>query len=283
MAERWIDERRRAGELTTATAKNYRSTLYGFADLAPADPARISRKTVLRWLDTRRHLAPTTRRVQSTTVRSFCAWLLKHGVLTKDPWDEIKPMKRVRVAHRALNAEQAHAVVAACVTARERCVVMLGLHTGLRRAELAALEVADVSLSARTVTVHQGKGGHSRIVPLPVEAAVAVAAYLAEVGAANGPLLRSSRVRGQGLKPDTVWKEFDRVARRAGVKVAAYDGVSTHAMRHTAASDVYLHSHDVMAVSEMLGHVSLDTTRIYVRSLDVEHLRDAVEGRRYAA
>ena len=53
--------------------------------------------------------------------------------------------------------------------------------------------------------------------------------------------------------------------RAAGVKLAPYDGVSLHALRHTAASDVLDASRDLRAVQALLGHEHLSTTEVYRR------------------
>ena len=52
-------------------------------------------------------------------------------------------------------------------------------------------------------------------------------------------------------------------------------------MRHTAATAWYEDTSDVLAVRDLLGHESLATTQRYVRGMNVERLRPAVEGRRY--
>jgi site-specific recombinase XerD len=68
---------------------------------------------------------------------------------------------------------------------------------------------------------------------------------------------------------------------RAGVKRHAYDGVSGHALRHTAASDVLDECKDLRAVQQMLGHAQLSTTAIYLRRVSAESLRTAMGGRTY--
>jgi site-specific recombinase XerD len=160
-------------------------------------------------------------------------------------------------------------------------VLVLALHTGLRRAELADLEVGDVDLTARTVFVRHGKGGHARMVPLSIEAGRAVAAYLASEGLCHGPFVRSLREPQEGITPEWLGQLFSDLAYRSGVKVRSRDGVSQHATRHTFATDVYEQTDDVLAVRDLLGHESLATTQIYVRGMNVERLRPAVEGRTY--
>jgi site-specific recombinase XerD len=72
-----------------------------------------------------------------------------------------------------------------------------------------------------------------------------------------------------------------RILRDAGVKHAPYDGVSGHALRHTAASDVLDGGASLPCVQEMLGHVALSSTSIYLRRATVTQMRQAMEGRSY--
>jgi len=277
----YLRDRQTVGAISPPTAAHMRGVLYAFAEHCPQDPARIRRRDVLRWLNTTGHLSAGTRRLYQSRVHGFTDWLLRRGVIRKDPFLDIPPPKVPRSVHRAFEPHQVQALVAACVTPRDRVVVILGLHAGLRRAELAALEVGDISLTARTVLVVAGKGGHSRLLPLSAEAAGVVARYLADAGLSTGPLLRSKSQPQQGIGPSTVSRIFDELARRAGVKVRAWDTVACHSLRHTAATGWYQSTGDVLAVRDLLGHVNLGTTARYVVGMDVERLRVAVEGGRY--
>jgi site-specific recombinase XerC len=68
---------------------------------------------------------------------------------------------------------------------------------------------------------------------------------------------------------------------RSGVKVAAWDGMSGHALRHTCATEVLDSCHDLRAVQELLGHDSLQSTQVYLGRFGAERLRAAMEGRTY--
>jgi len=277
----YLRDRKTIGAISTPTAAHMRGVLYAFAEHCPQDPGRIRRRDILRWLNTTGHLSAGTRRLYQARVNGFTDWLLRRGVIRKDPFLDVPVPKVPRSVHRAFEPHQVAALVAACVTPRDRVVVILGLHAGLRRAELAALEVGDISLTARTVLVVAGKGGHSRLLPLSAEAATVVARYLAEAGLSTGPLLRSESQPQRGIGPSTVSRVFDELAYRAGVKVRAGDTVACHSLRHTAATGWYQSTGDVLAVRDLLGHVNLGTTARYVVGMDVERLRVAVDGRRY--
>ena len=277
----YLQDKLTTGVISRQTSLAERWMLVKFSELCPEDPSRITRRYIIRWLKTTSHLAPGTRRLYQGRVKSFTDWLLRRGVLRKDPFLDVPMPKVPRAVHRAFEPEQARALIAACIEPRDLVVVVLGLHTGLRRAELAALQVGDVNLSARTVFVVDGKGGHQRMLPLSTEAAAVVARYVAEQGLRTGPLLRSLSQPHRGIRPGTVSRIFDELARRAGVKVAAWDTVGCHSLRHTAATSWYQTTADVLAVRDLLGHVNLGTTARYVKGMNVEALRAAVEGRTY--
>lgn len=274
-------EKRTTGTISRTTEAQHRRVLYGFTDLCPREPGKITKRDVVRWMGTITHVSATTRRVYYSTVKGFTAWLQREGVLRRDPFAGMKTPRAPEPIHRALDADQVAALIAACETSREHMLLLLALHTGLRRAELAGLEVGDVSLAARTVRVRRGKGGESRLVPLSEEAARVVGRYIGTEGLSAGPLLRSEVSPERGISPQTVWRIFNVVARRSGVKVRSGDGIATHATRHTMATNTHRATGDVLAVQALLGHKQLSTTQVYLADLDVERLRVAVEGRRY--
>lgn len=280
---RWVRERQTARNITPLTASE-RSTLLVFTEACGStDPAKVTKRDVLRWMGGQETSGASTRNLYFRVVRRFLGWLVEEGHLARNPMRAMKPPARTRTAHRSLGLEQVRALLQACEDDRERLIVMVGVHAGLRRAELAALQMGDVSLSARTVHVRHGKGGHSRVVPLSAEACKLVGRFLAENGLSSGPLLRSEQSPQRGISPGTVGRIMEQLATRAGVKVGPYDGVGTHSLRHTMASDVYAATRDVLVVRDLLGHVNLATTERYVSGLNLEAMREAVEGRTYLA
>jgi integrase len=76
---------------------------------------------------------------------------------------------------------------------------------------------------------------------------------------------------------------LSRLVRRwleaAGLKGLPYDGVSAHALRHTAASNLYDDTHDVKAVQEFLGHKNVATTDRYLRGGHGQVIRDGLNRR----
>lgn len=279
-AAKYLTERQATGALTRGSARQTRAILLGFAGHAPQQAARIRKRDVVRWLRTISHLSAATRHRYWGVVHGFTSWLMKRGVLAKDPFDGLARPKVPKSVHRCLSPDQVRRLLGACSTQRDLVVVILGLHTGLRRAELAALELGDVDLADRSVFVRNGKGGRDRPVPLSREAAQVLGAYVASAGLRSGPLLRSLEDPNAGISAQTVGAIMSTLAYRAGVKVRAWDGVGTHSMRHTLATEVFAETGDLLVVRDLLGHANVATTQLYV-GRTLHRVRPAVDHRTY--
>jgi integrase/recombinase XerD len=132
----------------------------------------------------------------------------------------------------------------------------------------------------RTLLV-KGKGAHERVLPVPAPAAAAIGDYRDSVGWRAGPLVCDLHSGRRSISAPAVARIIGDLMRRTGVKVAAGDGVTAHALRHTAASDVLDRCGNVRTVQRMLGHASLATTQIYLRRASLGQLREAMDGRDY--
>lgn len=225
-------------------------------------------------------IAASTARTRLATLRVFFHWCIREGLSDTDPTAPIRSPRMPRRLPRALSHDSVRALLQVAPDVRARLVVMLMVQLGLRRGEVARLQIGDIDFRARTVHV-VGKGGHERLLPIVGSAWDALDAYLLEHPATSGPLVRAYR-RPTGLQPEWFSREMTRWMRTAGIKRTAYDGVSSHALRHTAATDVLARVKDPRIVQTMLGHASLAATHLYTQlALDVEMLRTAMDDRHY--
>lgn len=220
------------------------------------------------------HLAPASRAAYLSAVRGFSAWMVDEGIIATDPCEGVPTPKRPRAVPRAIGRDGILAALD-CADDRERAVLALGVGMGLRRAEIAGARWSDLDERAMTLLV-KGKGGHERMLPVPPWVLVALNKVR---GHAQGPLIPNYVRPGEHLAPITVGHITRSVLERAGVKHAAFDGVSTHALRHTAASDLLDASPDLRLVMQLLGHQQLATTSIYLRRASLGSLRDAMAER----
>lgn len=276
----YVTSRTKQGIITRKTAALEDYVLRGLCQVAGnRAPRQLGRKDIQRWLEKNQHLAASTREAQWGTIRRFLDWLVEEKHLARNPMRKMAGPKATKRAKRALGGQDAANILSACPDQRARLMVVLGLQVGLRRGEIAGLRTENVDFQRQAVTV-TGKGAHERVVPIPEEAMGELKAYLAQEPATSGPLIRSYKT-GRGISPARVGQVVTQACIDAGIKHRPYDGVSTHALRHTAATDVFVESRDLRAVQAMLGHSSLHTTDRYVAGLDLTALREAMAGRRY--
>lgn len=277
----YVRERHAKGEINDRSAEVLRSRLWDFATEADAQPGRVNRRHVDRWM-ARPGLAPAYRRARLSALRGFCQWCVLNGHMRRDPTLGVRAPKLPQYLPRALPVPDVAQVVAAAPDARARVVLLLMAQEGLRRAEVAAVQLGDVDLCNLTLQV-RGKGGQGQVtaaVPLSVETARAIEDYLGEVGRVAGPLIRSKVHPDRGITPHTVGDLVTRWMADAGVKQAPRDGRSGHALRHSCANHMMDLGATTEQVQQALRHRSIRSTEVYTRGR-VEPLREVMAGRSY--
>ena len=170
--------------------------------------------------------------------------------------DRSQQDKLVSAAEKALNAAQTD--FARQVAQRDLSIIQLLLATGLRISELCALTREDIALSPKKgkVIVRMGKGERRREVPLNASAREALNNWLAVRGE-DGTLLFSGK-RGDGISISGVHRRLAELGRIAKVEV------HPHTLRHSFSKNLIDAGVSLEKVASLLGHSSLNTTRIYI-------------------
>jgi integrase/recombinase XerC len=139
--------------------------------------------------------------------------------------------------------------------------------SGLRLAEIHGLDVTDLDVGRNQLKV-LGKGRKERIVPLTGAALRSLNRYLPrrdEVLQRSGSSEKGAlllNLRGKRLSQRSIQK----IVRGLLDDAAAGEGLSVHSLRHSFATHLLDAGADLMAVKELLGHVSLSTTQIYMHT-----------------
>jgi integrase/recombinase XerC len=154
--------------------------------------------------------------------------------------------------------------VEAWPNARDRAIALLPLYAGTRIAEIRTLDVSDVRLSARKGQIHLvGKGEKSRTVPVHPKLRAALAGWLDKrpdkPGADSAALFTSNR--GTRMTTDAIADAITAITTAAGLD----DRVTSHILRHTFGTELTRGGVDIVTVAELMGHASLETTRLYTR------------------
>jgi integrase/recombinase XerC len=281
-------------DLSAATRRNYASDLRHFAawcehswaegqdELRPFTPTAMSTPTITSYrsyLQAVLGVRPATINRHLVSLKRYCGWAVDAGLIARDPARVVKLIPRTPQAPRQLTDQEEEALIAAVTqsgTLRDRTLLVLALHTGLRAEELCRLKPEHVHLGRRSghVAVY-GKRNKYREVPLNSTARDALTTYLKTLPQGTSYLFPS---RKQGRLGEVIGPIGGRALTYIITKYAEQARVqdlSPHDLRHRfgyrMAQTVPLHR-----LAQLMGHDSLDTTLRYVRGTQ-QDLPQAVE------
>ena len=173
-------------------------------------------------------------------------------------------------AGRSFSPGELQALLRACTQdsgpagVRDAAILAILYSAGLRRDELATLEVTDWVPEEVMLRVRHGKGNKQRQVYLSEGAIAALEDWLVVRGARPGrlflPINRGRRIYGDKLSASAV---RDIVVKRA--KEAQVADLSPHDFRRTVAGDLLDNDIDLVTVQKLLGHANVQTTAQYDR------------------
>jgi len=210
---------------------------------------------------------------QLSAIRTFFDYLVREGVLTANPARGVQAPKATRPLPDVLGVDElAQLMVVQSddpLEHRDLAIMELFYSSGLRLAELAALDLTDVDLGSSRVRV-MGKGRRARETPLGGFAVKAIRQWLTHREALLPPTARTESALfvgrgGKRLSHRAIQQRIARWARARG------QTVHPHMLRHAFASHLLESSGDLRAVQELLGHADISTTQIYTH-LDYQHL-----------
>ncbi|HZM34348.1 MAG TPA: tyrosine recombinase XerC [Burkholderiales bacterium] len=279
LVREYIEALEHQRRLAAATLENYRHALALLLSLArEKDFSAIEAADVRRFLSMlhARGFAPRTLALTLSAWRGCFAWLARHRGWRTNPALGVRAPKASRTLPKAMSVEAAQKLLedaggdASPLAVQDRAMFELLYSSGLRLAELVALDVDDGRLDLRQgeVTV-TGKGSKSRTVPVGAKARQALKVWIStrQQVATEGEKALFVGARGRRISPSVVGARLGAWARRRGLG----QRVHPHMLRHSFASHVLQSSQDLRAVQEMLGHASISTTQIYTH-LDFQAL-----------
>lgn len=267
-------------ERTLVTTKGYLELFIEWADARglgrPAEVTRPILEAYQRFLfyyrkPSGKPLTFSSQRVRLQKVILFFRYLARQNVIPANPASDLEmPRIERRLPRAVLTEREAERVLAlpdlgAPLGLRDRAMMEALYSTGVRRAELAALQLFDIDPDRGTVTVRLGKGKKDRVVPIGERALYWLGRYLDEVRPLyvvppdEGVIFLGED--GEKLEPVRLTLLMTRYidAAKLGKRGAC------HIFRHTMATLMLEGGADVRYIQEILGHAELSTTQIYTR------------------
>lgn len=277
-----LSDQRRLSEHTVAAYRRdlmdlqtFLTEYLGTPDWEWEEVDRLSLRSFLGWC-LRRGLSRRTIGRKLSAVRGFFRFLHLEDRMPSNPARAIRAPKRekrlpghmtVQETQALFRLAEARAAENTLAGTRDLVIMEILYGSGVRLSELYGLDLADLDLHLEQMKV-RGKGRKERIVPLTGRAVAAIRRYEARRreavsgDAAEGAHALLLNPRGGRLSR----RSIQRVVRGLLEKTASAEGLSVHSLRHSFATHLLDAGADLMAVKELLGHVSLSTTQIYTHT-----------------
>ena len=249
-------------EYSVGTAENYLRAVRAFARWSGG---MVDRRLVLTWK------AQLTAQYAPATVNAMLAGLNRFFDFAGRPECRVKVLRlqrrSFREAERELDRGEYRALVRTARTlGRERLALVMETicATGIRVGEVPFITV-EAACRGRTDVALKGK---VRTIFLPDRLCRRLLQYARKQKITSGEIFLTGG--GKRLSRTQIWAEMKRLCRAAGV---AAGKVFPHNLRHLFARTFYRACQDVVKLADILGHSSIETTRIYLLTTGAEHLR----------
>jgi hypothetical protein len=148
---------------------------------------------------------------------------------------------------------------------RDHAMLAMLFGCGLRRSELAGLQVDDVQMRQGHWAIVDmiGKGGHIRTVPIPAWVKASLDEWAAQAGITQGRMFRAvgktGKVWGKGVSQNVVWYVVKTCCEKAGLQ-----HIAPHDLRRTCAKLCHSNGGELEQIQFLLGHASVQTTERYL-------------------
>ena len=276
----FIDYLRDVRQLSPHTLSNYQRDLASLQDWAAghnrSSAEQLNESDIRAWVSQmhRRGLAGSSIQRSLSAARSFFNYLGRENGYPRNPAAAVQAPRKPRKLPRTLDVDQVNRYLAfeddSPTARRDRAIAELFYSSGLRLAELSAVDLDDIDRDSRLLTV-TGKGNKTRTVPIGGAALDAIDAWLAvrpeTASDADSATALFTSNRGQRISVRNIQARLKLQGRKSGM----HQDVHPHMLRHSFASHMLESSGDLRAVQELLGHANISTTQIYTH-LDFQHL-----------
>lgn len=165
---------------------------------------------------------------------------------------------------KELSREEFRRLVSAAEGSRISAVIQTICGTGIRVSELKYITVEAVQRGKATVNCKN----KTRVIFIPLQIKKMLKAYIKKTGISAGSVFVTRS--GKPLDRSNIWKEMKALCRRARV---SENKVFPHNLRHLFARTFYKIEKDIVRLADLLGHSSINTTRIYTTECGADHIR----------
>ena len=231
----YVAAKRMCGQLGANNARLAQRNLHLFCRFAPADPRLVQQHHIVQFV-TRPDVLSSSRRRDMANLRGLFDYLVFRAVVPSNPTIGVEPPRIQAVVPTAQLRDElaiiADALDRNALDSRASLVISLMFGEGLRRCEIARLQLEDVDSDAGVIRI-RGKDGYrkiARVLALSDRTARALEAYGATIGRQRGPLIYNYNSPERGVSVAHVGIIARRALESLGIKRSGGDGVTPHSL-----------------------------------------------------
>jgi len=213
-------------------------------------------------------------------IRCYCEYLKNEWYLQENPIDKISKRKEPKTLPKTLSREQIKELLDSLTTTfdmntfiwiRNKTMVYTYLYTGMRLSELTNLKLENLKIHEGFIKVVKWKGDKERLIPLTKEAIKYLYNYL--------KVRKRIFIDSEHIFPTAYWnslqkKDMQTVINKIRSHITFH--FTWHQLRHTYATELVRNNFDIYNISQILGHSTIDTTKIYL-SVDTDKLKKQLD------
>lgn len=251
-------ERLKEDEKSNATLGKYLRDVHAFAEyLGPRD---LTKQAVM---DYKKHIAelyaPASVNSMLVSVNSFVEFLDRRDCRVK----LLKIQRQIFVnENKELTAAEYRRLLKAAKGTRLALVIQTICETGIRVSELRFITSEAVE-DGKAVVDCKNK---TRVILIPSSLRKILLGYMKKTGIKAGAIFITRT--GKPLNRSNIWREMKALCQKANV---APEKVFPHNLRHLFARTFYSIERDIVRLADLLGHSSINTTRVYTMETGREH------------
>lgn len=228
-----------------------------------------------------RGYSPSYVKKNMAALRSMYRFLLREGRIKVDPVRLVKNPKQQKRLPAFVREKEMDRLFEyynfgeGYLGARNRMILLLLYHTGIRASELVSIDVPDIDLSGQSLRV-TGKGDKQRVIPFGEELRAALDDYLraraAFLASPHSPIDTSPAEASElplfltRRKTRIAYEELRLVVKDALSSVTTQKKRSPHVLRHSFATAMLANGAQLEAIQQLLGHATVATTAIYTHT-----------------
>jgi site-specific recombinase XerD len=291
-AQRFINYIRSERGMTPATVHSYQEDLRKFIEFLESHwgrcllPGDVTPDMILAFLEFlantgyQKKNGPASRARRLVAIRSFFRYLLRNGLLARDPAADIRAPKVTHAEPYYLQDDECLALLKGAahhpdpfIVLRDQAMIATFLSTGARVSELIHADRKDIDVRARRIRLHR-KGGDTQTLPLSGDVVSYLQPYLKERRHRAHCRAAFISVRGLRLTQQAISSAVRRCAAAARLPKSQ---ITPHTLRHSFACLLLAHGENLQTIRVLMNHKSLSTTARYLHTQD-EQLASAVNG-----